>query len=130
MRLFRLTNASRHHVAVARWMESHDDALGRLARRWFDVMRGCGDDVLEVLHDGQPTACVGDAAFAYVDAFRAHVNVGFFGGAALPDPAALLRGDGKFMRHVKVTPDGGVDERAVQALIEAAYAEMKRLAGA
>ncbi|MEI9965905.1 MAG: DUF1801 domain-containing protein [Caulobacteraceae bacterium] len=53
------------------------------------------------MHDGHPTACVGDAAFAYVDAFRAHVNVGFFHGAALDDPAGLLEGTGKRMRHVK-----------------------------
>ena len=52
-------------------------------------MRGCGDDVREHLHDGHPTACIGDAAFAYVNAFRAHVNVGFFLGAILPDPRTM-----------------------------------------
>jgi hypothetical protein len=39
------------------------------------------------MHDGCPTACVGDAAFGYVAAFRDHVNVGFFFGALLQDPA-------------------------------------------
>jgi hypothetical protein len=51
-----------------------------------------------------PTACVEDAPFAYVSAFRDHVNVGFFHGTALPDPAGLLQGTGKYMRHVKVKP--------------------------
>ena len=32
------------------------------------------------------------------DVFTSHVNVGFFHGAALPDPARLLQGNGKFCR--------------------------------
>lgn len=89
-------------------------------------MRGCGDDVRELIHDDQPTACVGDAAFAYVDAFTAHVNVGFFRGADLPDPARLLQGTGKFMRHVKLRPDRPLDDGALLALIEISYLDMKR----
>ena len=59
-------------------MREHRDELGSITRRWFEIMRECGDDVREVLHDGHPTACVGDAAFGYVNAFTVHVNVGFF----------------------------------------------------
>jgi hypothetical protein len=93
--------------------------------RWFEAMRHCGDDVREVLHDGQPTACVGGAAFAYVDAFTSHVNVGFFQGAELPDPQGLLEGAGKFMRHVKLRPGEEVDVAALSVLIDAAYADVK-----
>ena len=89
-------------------------------------MRGCGDDVRELVHDDQPTACVGDAAFAYVDAFTAHVNVGFFRGADLPDPAHLLEGTGKFMRHVKLRHDRDLDATALMTLIETSYVDMKR----
>ena len=78
-------------------MSEHAGELGAIARRWFEVMRDCGDDVRELLHDGHPTACVGDAAFAYVNAFKAHVNVGFFRGAEIADPEHLLEGTGKFM---------------------------------
>ena len=88
-------------------------------------MRGCGKDVRELLHDGQPTACVGDAAFGYVDAFRTHVNVGFFCGAQLIDPAGLLQGSGKFMRHVKLRPGETVDEAALAALILQGYARIR-----
>ena len=106
-------------------MHEHSGELGAIARRWFEVMRGCGDDVREVLHDGHPTACVGDAAFAYVNAFRAHVNVGFFRGAEIADPAGLLEGTGKFMRHVKLKSERDVDATALTALIETAYADMR-----
>lgn len=100
--------------------------MGAIARHWFDVIRACGNDVRELLHDGQPTACVADAAFAYVNVFKAHVNVGFFRGAELVDPMGLLDGTGKYMRHVKVRPDGDIDAGALSGLIESAYAEMKR----
>jgi hypothetical protein len=124
--LFRLPAAAERDPAVAAWMYAHWDALGEIARHWFEVMRNCGDDIREVLHDGQPTACVGDAAFGYVDAFMAHVNVGFFRGAELADPQGLLEGSGKLMRHVKLRPEGEVDAAALEKLIENAYRDMKR----
>jgi len=106
-------------------MTEHADELGSIAQRWFEVMRGCGDDVRELLHDGHPTACVADAAFAYVNAFTAHVNVGFFRGAEIADPDGLLEGTGKFMRHVKFRPGRDVNATALRKLIETAYSDMK-----
>lgn len=124
--LFRFPSSVERDPAVERWMREHSGELGAIARRWFEVMRTCGDDVRELLHDGHPTACAGDAAFGYVNAFKAHVNVGFFRGTELADPKGLLEGTGKRMRHVKVTPERDVDTAALTQLIEAAYADMKR----
>ncbi len=106
-------------------MREHSGELGAIAQRGFEVMRDCGDDVRELLHDGHPTACVADAAFGYVNAFKAHVNVGFFRGAELTDPARLLEGTGEFMRHVKLRPERDVDAGALKKLIETAYTDMK-----
>ncbi len=128
-RLFRLPTATPRNSEVAAWLREHTDPLGTIAGHWFQVMRECGDDLREVMHDGYPTACVGDAAFAYVGVFKAHVNIGFFNGAELPDPAGLLEGSGKFMRHVKIKPDREIDAAALQALIRISYAEMKRELG-
>jgi hypothetical protein len=83
-----------------------------IAYQWFEVMRKCGDEVRKLLHDGCPTACLGDAAFAHVSVFTSHVNVGFFQGASLPDPARLLQGTGKFMRHVKASPASSLSSRS------------------
>lgn len=124
--LMRFPTATESDPAIEGWMRAHGNELGAIARRWFEVMRRCGNDVRELLHDGHPTACVGDAAFGYVNAFTAHVNVGFFRGAELSDPSGLLEGTGKFMRHVKLRPDREVDSAALTALIENAYADMKR----
>jgi len=123
--LFHFPNSLKRDPTIDAWMRAHSGELGVIARRWFDVMRDCGDDVRELLHDGHPTTCVGDAAFAYVNAFKAHVNVGFFRGAEIVDPAGLLEGTGKFMRHVRLGPERDVDATALTKLIETAYADMK-----
>jgi hypothetical protein len=124
-RVLRFPSAVRRDPAVAAWLAEHSDELGTIAGRWFRIMRECGDNVRELMHDGQPTACVGDAGFAYVDVFIAHVNIGFFGGAEFADPAGLLEGRGRFMRHVKLRADGDADAPALRKLIEVAYVEMK-----
>lgn len=111
--------------AVAAWFDARPGELGDMARRWFSLLRACGPDVRELLHDGCPVVCVEDAPFGYVNAFRRHVNVGFFHGASLPDPAGLLVGSGKFMRHVKLAPGYAPDVTALGSLVHAAYADIK-----
>lgn len=124
--LLRFPSSVKRDPAIDSWMREHSGELGAIARRWFAVMRDCGDDVRELLHDGHPTACVADAAFGYVNAFTDHVNVGFFRGAELPDPEQLLEGTGRFMRHVKVRPKRDLDGAALTRLIETAYTDMQR----
>jgi hypothetical protein len=111
--------------AIEAWFKNHPSDLGAIAHQWFEAMRKCGDEVRETLHDGCPTACLGDAAFAYVNVFTAHVNVGFFQGSSLPDPAHLLQGAGKFMRHVKLKPGASTNAAALSQLVEAAYQDIK-----
>ena len=124
--LLRFNGAVERDPAIDAWMKEHAGELGVIARQWFEVMRKCGDEVRELLHDGCPVACLGDAPFAYVNVFTSHVNVGFFHGTALPDPARLLQGNGKFMRHVKLKPGVERDLTALSYLIEDAYADIKR----
>lgn len=124
-RVMQFPEAIRRDPAVDAWIEGHSDELGSVARRWFEAMRACGADVRELLHDGHPTACVGTAAFGYVNAFKTHVNVGFFNGTEITDPGGVLEGAGKFMRHVKVGPGREVDAGALGRLIVASYADMK-----
>jgi len=123
--LLRFNNALEHDPAVDAWLNSRQSELGAIAREWFQVMRNCGDEVREILHDGCPVACLGDAPFAYVNVFTSHVNLGFFQGASLPDPARLLQGAGKRMRHVKLSPGSPTDAAALRRLIETAYADIK-----
>jgi hypothetical protein len=123
--LLRFNGALERDPAIDVWFKEHAGELGAIACQWFDVMRGCGDEVRELMHDGCPVACLGDVPFAYVNIFRSHVSVGFFQGATLPDPAHLLQGTGKFMRHVKLRPGASSSAAALTALINNAYADIK-----
>lgn len=122
--LLRFPGGLRHDPTIDEWFAARGH-LGTIAKQWFAVMRSCGDDIRELLHDGHPTACLGDAAFGYVNAFTAHVNVGFFRGAELEDPDKILVGTGKFIRHVKIRPEIEIDEKALKEMIERAYTDMK-----
>lgn len=123
--LLRINGVVERDPAIDLWMKERTGELGAIAHRWFEVMRRCGDEVQEILHDGCPVACLGDAPFGYVNVFTSHVNVGFFHGAALPDPARLLQGTGKFMRHVKLKSETATNAAALSRLIEMAYADIK-----
>ena len=125
MELLRFNGAVERDPAIEAWMKQHTGDMGVIARRWFEVMRTCGDEVRELLYDGCPVACLGDVPFGYVNVFTSHVNVGFFQGAALPDPARLLQGAGKFMRHVKLKPGTSTNATALRQLIETAYSDIK-----
>lgn len=121
----RFNGSVRHDPAIDAWLDARPAELRAIARRWFAVMRDCGDDVRELMHDGCPVACVEDAPFGYVNVFTSHVNVGFYQGAQLPDPARLLQGSGKRMRHAKLKPGSEVDTAALERLIDVAYRDIK-----
>ena len=124
-KLLLFPSAVERDPAIDAWFDQPDHELRRIAQPWFEMMRGCGADVRELLQDGHPTACVGDAPFGYVDAFSAHANVGFFYGAELEDPAGLLEGAGKRMRHVKIRWAQPVNAAALTGLIAAAYQDIR-----
>ena len=124
--LMRFPSAVRRDASVDAWFSTPNHEMRRLVEPWFERMRTCGADVRELLADGHPTACAEDAAFAYVDAFSGHANIGFFHGASLDDPAGLLEGSGKRMRHAKIRWGEPVNEAALTALIAAAYKDIRQ----
>ena len=123
--IFRLSQGARRDPAVESWLNDEPFELRAIAKEWFTLMRRCGSDVRELIHDGCPVACVEDAPFGYVNTFKRHVNVGFFYGALLEDPAGLLQGSGKRMRHVTITPGAAFDAQGLRTLIDNAYADIK-----
>lgn len=124
-KILRFTGGSKRDPAVDNWLRTRSEEYRPIVQKWFERLRRSGPDVLELLHDGAATACVGDVPFAYVGAFKNHVNVGFFNGAALDDPFELLEGTGKRMRHVKLKPGVDVDAHALDELIRAAYLDCR-----
>jgi hypothetical protein len=123
--ILRFPTAVKHDPAIDTWLRAQRDDLRPFVETWFEHMRLCGSDVRELMHDGCPTACVDDGAFGYVNAFRDHVNVGFFFGALLKDPAHLLEGTRKRGRHVKLRPGRAIDAKALAELVDAAYVDIR-----
>jgi Domain of unknown function (DU1801) len=128
--ILRLSGGVKSDPAVDIWFTDGAVDLRSIAQTWFVQMRQCGDDVRELMHDGCPVACVEDAPFGYVNSFKSHVNVGFFYGAVLGDPADLLEGSGKRMRHVKLNRGREFNAAALRDLINAAYLDIKVRLGA
>ncbi len=126
--LLRFDGAVRRVPKIEAWFS--DLAPHRLmVRDWFERTRNCGADVRELFHDGCPVACVGDAPFGYVNAFKAYASIGFYYGSALADPAHLLEGEGKRMRHVKLRPGEKPNVDALNKLIAAAYHDIRHRLG-
>lgn len=123
--LFRISCGLKRDPAIKNWFDHHSSELGAIAKQWFKEMHHCGGDVLELIHDACPVVCIDDVPFAYVNVFKAHVNVGFFRGAFLPDPDKILEGNGKRMRHVKIKVGQEVNEFALKAMIHEAYRDIK-----
>ena len=67
--------------------------------------------------------------FCYIGAYRAHVNLGFYYGAELPDPQGLLEGTGKKLRHIKVKNGEAVGDPALRDILEASLEERKEALG-
>src|SRR5690348_9055296 len=57
--LLRFNGAVERDPAIDAWMKEHACGLGAIAHQWFEVMRKCGDEVRELLHDGCPGCMFG-----------------------------------------------------------------------
>ena len=124
--LFRYTDKDFQDLTMEDWLSDKATALQPIAVKWFNEIKSCGDDVQGIFHDGYPQGCVSKTPFAYVNIFKAHVNVGFFYGAYLPDRQGLLEGSGKRMRHIKLKPEASHDDAEIKTLIKDSYLDIKR----
>ena len=124
-KLLRFIGKDIQDIYLDEWLAQKPEVLRPIAIKWLKVISNCGGDVQDIFHDGYPIGCVDDAPFAYVNVFKAHINVGFFYGVDLPDEAELLEGTGKRMRHIKLRPDQEHDDQAIASLILFAYRDVK-----
>ncbi len=104
-----------------------DEAFGQGAGEFSEEAATLGGGGWGVVGGSEFAGEIGgaEAAGRGVRVGTAHVNVGFFHGAALANPSRLLQGSGKCMRHVTLRPGTVVNAEALRALIEAAYTDIK-----
>jgi hypothetical protein len=115
-------------------LEGRPPELADLAHRLRALIAGLHPDVVEVPRTGEGVAAYGwgekkmSESYAYLAPQRAWVNLGFYHGVLLDDPAGIVEGTGARIRHVKVRPDA-VDEVALRALLVQARQERAEALG-
>ena len=115
---------------------SFDDLLGLTKEPLRPVAVALREVILKVHTGACEVVRLGDRAatygvgprkmidgYAYILPHAAWVNLGFYRGAELPDPEALLEGTGARMRHLKIRSLHEARRPAVRALVAAAFAE-------
>ena len=68
-------------------------------------------------------------AFVFTTTHANWVNLGFNFGSLLPDPDCLLRGEGKWIRHVRIVQAADLQRPAVRELVRSAIAQAERPGG-
>ena len=62
----------------------------------------------------------GDLPIIYVHTETDHLQFGFFAGATFTDPKKLLKGKGKFVRHIRIESSKDIDEKVLATMIRKA----------
>ncbi|MEO8648116.1 MAG: DUF1801 domain-containing protein [Acidobacteriota bacterium] len=112
-----------------------DPEIEQICHSLRELILRLDPDAVEVVRLGDNAASFGlgpkkmSEAYAYIMPKAAYVNLGFYNGAALADPAALIEGTGKRLRHVKINSTGDVDRPELRRLIEAALVDRRQELG-
>jgi hypothetical protein len=105
-----------------------------LARKAKALILMVMPDVVEVVWEKQRIAGYGvgpkkmSEQFCYIALFKNHINLGFYYGADLDDPAGLMQGTGKSLRHIKISDPNKLDDPALQTLLKASSTYLPKLA--
>ena len=106
--------------------------LAAIARRLRSIIRAVDGNTVETVRLGDNAATYGVGprkmtdGYAYIMPKRGYINLGFYQGAMLADPAGLLEGTGKGLRHVKIRSLADANRPSVRALIAQALARRRR----
>jgi hypothetical protein len=113
----RYPGAKRRDPAIDAYARSVEGPLGSTIIRLVSLVRSAVPGHDEVLFHGAPSFCIEGEPFCYLVGYPRHVNLGFCDGVALSDPAGLLRGRGKSMRHVRLAPEKPFPAAALAHLV-------------
>lgn len=111
---------------VIDFLNARDDSVGTLALALRDILLEVAPEAVERVYRNHPSAAWFGSGpkmsdmFCYIATAKAHVNLGFCRGAALPDPSHVLEGTGKVMRHIKFWCNQDLNRPFVRRYIRAA----------
>ena len=112
-------------MTVDEFLAPHTPQVRDLAMQTRDLIKSIMPRVIEVVRPGRNaiTYASGDKMadwIFYISPFKSHINLGFLRGTELPDPAGLMEGTGKLLRHVKIRRAEDLEAPALRALIQTA----------
>lgn len=102
------------------WYEHQTPQQKRVITRLRSLVRKVAPTLLETSKWTNGVWQKGDLPLIFIHTEPDHIQFGFFGGAALSDPKKLLRGKGKFIRHIRVEKIEDVDDAVFAAMIRKA----------
>lgn len=76
----------------------------------------------EAIKWSQPVYEDENGPFCFIRAYKEHINIGFWRGAIMKDPAGILEGDGEKMRHIKIVNISRIDETLIAEFVKQAVA--------
>ena len=104
---------------VSDWIDEAEGWQKDALRELRSIILNTVPDAAEALKWGQP--CYSRVGlFCYLQRAKQHVTLGFQKGALMKDPAGLLRGSGKEMRHLKFERSDDIDEARCVGYIQEA----------
>ena len=106
------------YPSFAAWRLDQSPANRKLVDALARLVEATGPELERGVKWGQGMWAQDGVPRVYIHAEPDHVQLGFYGGSALRDPEGLLRGSGKYVRHVKVTSARSIPRQAVVALLE------------
>ena len=106
---------------IVAFLDSYAPAVAEIAKDLRALVQQIAPDATETLHPGWKVVSYGHAdKFCAIAPHKNTVNLQFHQGASLDDPARLLTGTGKSMRHVKLGKPADARGRALRALVRVA----------
>jgi hypothetical protein len=107
--------------------------IARIAHRLRERINEVYPEVTEVPRPGEQHAGYGIGShkqaeiFAYICPLKDYVRLGFYYGGYLPDPAGLLVGEGKRLRHIKIYSLEEAERPEIGDLIKEAVVERQHV---
>jgi hypothetical protein len=114
------------------FIDRFDPAIASLVGSCRVLLRARFPTALELVYDNYQALAIGYASserasdcVVSLAVFPGKVSLSFYYGAAIPDPAGTLQGDGKQNRFVRLTSAEVLKEPAVETVIAAAEAHAR-----
>ena len=125
-----MANTKTGDPAVDTFLKGYPPPVREIAVKAREVILSVMPNATEKVYPGWKVIQYGTAAdmksvFAAISPQRERVNLGLANGVDLPDPDGWLEGEGKAIRHVKLTSPEAAGAPAVRELIRGALQATK-----